>query len=86
MVAANARSVMPTAISADGTATYMPPNATYSMDGREKYVNSGFMWPEGMSPPRFAEICTFTVKFEDAGTYDYVCALHPWMTGRVIVN
>lgn len=70
---------MSTAISADGT-------ATYSMDGTKKYVNSGFMWPECMSPPGFTEISTFTVKFEDADTYDYVCALHPWMTGRVIVN
>jgi hypothetical protein len=26
---------------------------------------------------------TFTVTFEKPGTYDYLCVLHPWMTGNV---
>lgn len=86
IVAANARSIMPATVSADDTASFLAPNASYSMDGTEKYVNSGFIWPEGMSPPGFAEISTFSVKFEEAGTYDYICVLHPWMTGRVVVN
>ena len=28
----------------------------------------------------------FTYTFEKGGTFDYVCTLHPWMTGRVIVT
>ncbi|HVZ62548.1 MAG TPA: plastocyanin/azurin family copper-binding protein, partial [Candidatus Nitrosotalea sp.] len=28
---------------------------------------------------------TFQFTFADAGTYDYFCSVHPWMTGQVIV-
>ena len=29
---------------------------------------------------------TFAFTFEEAGSYDYFCMVHPWMTGSVIVN
>jgi plastocyanin len=29
---------------------------------------------------------TFTVTFENPGTYNYVCILHPWQTGSVVVE
>jgi plastocyanin len=29
---------------------------------------------------------TFSRRFDRAGTYDYTCAVHPYMTGRVIVR
>lgn len=29
---------------------------------------------------------TFEYKFEDSGTFDYHCKLHPTMTGKVVVN
>src|SRR3990170_4933109 len=29
---------------------------------------------------------TFSVKFDDSGTYPYFCMVHPWMTGEVIVG
>jgi plastocyanin len=28
----------------------------------------------------------FSMFFADAGTFAYVCALHPWMTGKIIVG
>ena len=28
----------------------------------------------------------FAVKFEEEGTFDYFCTLHPWMMGKVIVE
>ena len=28
----------------------------------------------------------FSVSFDDLGTFDYFCALHPWMAGKVIVE
>lgn len=27
----------------------------------------------------------FSIRYEEPGTYPYVCALHPWMTGTVKV-
>ena len=29
---------------------------------------------------------TFDITFSDAGTFDYYCFVHPWMTGEVVVN
>ncbi len=86
IVAANARSINPTVVSANGTATYLPPNGSYTLDGTEGYVNSGWIWPEGMSPPGLPEISTFTVTFEEEGTYNYICPIHPWMGGSVVVE
>ena len=28
----------------------------------------------------------FSWFFTDAGTFEYVCALHPWMTGKIVVG
>jgi len=29
---------------------------------------------------------TFEFTFDESGTYDYFCMVHPWMTGKVVVN
>ncbi len=29
---------------------------------------------------------TFEFTFDDAGTYDYFCVVHPWMSGQITVN
>jgi plastocyanin len=29
---------------------------------------------------------SYTLDFEEKGTYDYFCTLHPWMKGQVIVE
>ena len=29
---------------------------------------------------------SFNHKFDKAGTYDYFCMVHPWMTGKVTVS
>ncbi len=29
---------------------------------------------------------SYTVTFEQAGTFDYFCTLHPWMVGQVVVE
>ena len=41
---------------------------------------------ESAGGPPFPMVSSFTVTFEEPGTYDYFCALHPWMTGQVVVN
>ena len=38
--------------------------------------DSGYLDPEE----------SFTFIFENVGTYDYFCSLHPWMKGQVIVE
>jgi plastocyanin len=86
IVAANARATNPVVINAQNNVTYLPPNANYTMTGDELYVNSGFMWPKGLIPPGASPITSFSIKFESAGTYDYVCVIHPWMTGQVVVQ
>jgi plastocyanin len=36
--------------------------------------------------PPFPPVSSFTVTFEEPGTYPYFCALHPWQSGQVIVR
>ncbi len=40
---------------------------------------------EALAPP-FPPVSSFTVTFEEPGTYPYFCAIHPWMGGQVIVQ
>jgi hypothetical protein len=87
VIADNARSTMPVVIDSTGNnVTYLPINFRYGMDGSEKYVNSGWMWPEGLTPPGAPPISTFAVTFKKSGTYNYICSVHPWMTGTVMVE
>lgn len=86
IVALNNRSFSPTVIDSSGNVTYLPPNANYTMAGTEKYVNSGWIWPKGLSPPGLAPIDSFSVSFSEEGTYNYMCVVHPWMTGEVVVK
>jgi plastocyanin len=83
----NARHYNPVSVDSSGhNATYLPLNANYTLTGTEKFVSSGWMWPEGLAPQGAPPIKTFSVTFENAGKYDYLCIIHPWMTGIVIVN
>jgi plastocyanin len=83
----NSRSSAP--VSIDGTktnVTYLQPGSNYTFTGDESYLNSGWIWPEGQVPPGAPPITSFTMTFESPGTYNYICVIHPWMTGTVIVN
>ncbi len=86
IVAANSRATNPVVIDDQNNVSYLQPNAHYTMTGDELYVNSGFMWPEVAIPPGAPPITSFSITFENAGTYDYVCVIHPWMTGQVMVQ
>jgi len=80
----NGRVFNPTLIDSPGNVKLSAPNAKFTISGNEQYVNSGWLLPKGNLPPGTSN--TFSVTFEKAGTYDYVCMLHPWMTGTVIVK
>jgi plastocyanin len=86
IIVANNRASSPVVIDAQNNVTYLPLNANYTITGDELYVNSGWIWPEGQIPPGLPPITSFSVTFENPGTYDYICVIHPWMTGRVIVQ
>jgi plastocyanin len=86
IIAANARATNPVVIDAQNNVEYLPLNANYTMTGDELYINSGWIWPEGMNPPGTPPIASFSVTFENPGAYDYICVIHPWMIGRVIVQ
>jgi plastocyanin len=86
IIAVNARNFNPTAIDSEGVVSFMKLNSNYSMKGTEKYVNSGWILPKGLEQQYPGSGNTFTVTFEKPGTYDYICVIHPWMTGSVRVR
>ncbi len=45
-------------------------------DAPTNLIDSGYLDPSE----------SFRVTFEELGTYDYFCTLHPWMSGQVIVE
>src|ERR687895_1093528 len=94
IIAVNKRAYNPVVVTEDSTTTgggggknvtYMKQNANYSMSGTEDYVNSGWLLPNGGENLYPGSGNTFTVTFQKAGTYDYLCIIHPYMTGRVVV-
>ncbi len=87
VIAVNARSYIPTVIDSQGSVKqFAPPSASYTMTGNEKYVNSGWLVPKGQEQLYPGASNTFTIKFQKAGTYHYICQVHPWVTGSVVVK
>ena len=65
---------------------FVPPNAAYTMNRSEKYANSGWLVPKGQEQVFPGSLNRFTVTFQKAGIYHYICQLHPWMTGPVLMK
>ena len=86
IIAANARAYNPVVINSNSNVTFLNWNAKYTMKGSEKYINSGWLFPNGEIPPGIQAGITFTITFEKAGLYEYTCVFHPWMTGKVIAR
>ena len=78
---------------------YMPNVVTISVGGTVTWTNddtaahtvtSGTL--EGGGPDGIFDSSiimagkTFEHTFDEAGTYDYFCVVHPWMTGQVVVE
>jgi plastocyanin len=85
LIGINARTYNPVTIDSQDRVQFMNPNANYSVAGDEKYVNSGWFLPEGLEKEYPGTGNTFVATFEEPGTYDYLCILHPWMTGTIEV-
>src|ERR687890_119767 len=93
IIAVNKRAYNPVVVREDSPTTtgeknvaYMKQNANYSMNGREDYINSGWLLPKGQENLYPGSGNTFTMTFQKPGTYDYVCIVHPYMTGRIIAK
>ena len=93
--------IMPTKVSRPGCEEtdrcYIPSVVTISAGESVTWVNedsafhsvtSGFydapidLFDSGHMDP----FDSYTLTFDEAGTYDYFCTLHPWMEGKVIVE
>jgi plastocyanin len=86
VIGVNARTFNPTAIDSSGNVKSFSPNTHYTITGTEKYVNSGWFLPKGLEQQYPGSGNTFTVTFEKPGIYNYVCIVHPWMTGSVTIK
>ena len=66
----------------NGTTT----NATTVPDDQAtSQATEGGAGEQPIGPP-FPVVSSFTVTFEEPGTYSYFCAIHPWMSGQVVVG
>ena len=86
ILAVNKRVFNSVVIDSNGKVIPLSQNTNYTLTGNEKYVNSGWLLPKGLEQTYPGSGNTFTVKFQKSGTYDYLCLIHPYMTGRVTVN
>jgi len=85
IIVSNVRGYYPTLIDSSGNAKVLGPNGNFTITGNEQYVNSGWLLPKATTLyPGSSN--TFTVTFQKAGTYNYLCDIHPWMAGTVIVK
>ena len=86
IVAINSMVYSPAVIDLANNVKTLRPNATYVLNGNEKYVNSGFILPKGQDKAYPGSSSAFTVTFQNSGIYDYLCIIHPWMTGEIVVR
>jgi len=66
----------------DDTAAHTVTSGNLSVDPN----NVGVSLPSGFDSSLFMAGATFEVTFDEAGTFDYFCLVHPWMVGQVIVG
>lgn len=86
IIAINKRAFNPVVIDSTDKITPLMQNANYTLTGTEKYVNSGWLLPKGLEGTYPGSGNTFTVTFQKSGNYNYLCLVHPYMTGSVTVQ
>jgi plastocyanin len=70
---------------------FIPANITVKVGSTVRWVNQDsvphrLMFTDGTSSQVLAGMDTWSRKIDLAGTYDYVCTIHPDMHGTVIVE
>ena len=69
-------------VAVGGTVTWVNKDsaAHYATSGKDATADGKFDSGMVMAGGKFSQ------KFDTAGTYDYFCTVHPWMTGEIIVK
>jgi len=62
--------------------TWLNEDAAFHSVTSGTYENPNGMFDSGYLDPNES----FSIKFEESGTFDYFCTLHPWMKGEVVVE
>ncbi len=62
--------------------TWLNEDAAFHTVTSGTYENPNGMFDSGHLDPNES----FSIKFEESGTFDYFCTLHPWMKGKVVVE
>lgn len=86
VIAVNARYFVPTVIDSQSGIMHFALNVGYTMNGSENYVTSGWLLPKGQEQGFPEPSTSFTITFQKAGIYSYICQLHPWMVGTVAIK
>jgi len=69
-------------IQAGKSVTWLNEDAAFHSVTSGTYENPNGMFDSGHLDPNES----FTVKFDESGSFDYFCTLHPWMKGKVVVE
>ena len=69
-------------IKAGESVTWLNEDVAFHSVTSGTYDNPNGMFDSGHLDPDES----FTVKFDESGTFDYHCTLHPWMEAKVVVN
>ena len=54
--------------------------------GMKSMLIPGFILPKGQDKDYPGSSSTFTVTFQNPGIYRYLCIIHPWITGEIVVR
>ena len=69
---------------------YTPQNLTVKVGQTVRWTNKDTVLHDvvgsGIESEYLQKGETFTYTFEEAGTYQYMCTIHPWMEGEVIAE
>ena len=64
----------------------VPVGTTVTWTNHDEEIHSLISTQGGFSSPGLDSNQQFSFRFEKPGTYEYRCALHPQMTGTVVVH